>query len=353
MDGRKLERPNLLVTASEYSWRALTVILFVSVILYVAVQFKTVVVPLLFAAIFSSLLLPGAKFLERKLRVKPIVSALVTVFFGFAGVIAALGSLGPSFTREINKLIPTIERGVNTLLTTLSEHEFFAGNEFIYNLQENTFEALGGVEFFTAAGTSLALGVLELLIEILLTLVLLFFFIKDREKIGTFVYRILPKQNKEKIRAGARKGHKILGKFIMGTSVVALIDAIGIGLGLWLLDVPLVLPLSVLVFFGGFIPVVGAVVTGALAVLVALAAGGLQLAFFVLLVVVAVQQIESNVLQPVVMRKAVSIHPIAVVVGIPAGAIAAGIIGAFLAVPIIAFTAAFVSGYKAEVSAET
>jgi putative heme transporter len=121
---------------------------------------------------------------------------------------------------------------------------------------------------------------------------------------------------------------------------VALIDAVGVGVGLAVLGVPLVLPLGFLVFLGGFIPVVGAFVTGMLAVLVAWASGGLGTALAVAVLVLVVQQVESNVLQPLIMRKAVALHPIVVLAGITAGAIIAGVIGAFLAVPLVAMLAA-------------
>ncbi len=126
-----------------------------------------------------------------------------------------------------------------------------------------------------------------------------------------------------------------------GTALVALVDAIGIGVGLAILGVPLVLPIAVLTFFGGFIPVIGAFVAGLIAVLVALASTGeLTTTLLVLAVVVGVQQFESNVLQPVIMRRAVSLHPVVILAALTAGGLLAGIIGAFLAVPIAAVLSA-------------
>jgi predicted PurR-regulated permease PerM len=142
------------------------------------------------------------------------------------------------------------------------------------------------------------------------------------------------------MRAVGRRAWTALAGFIRGTAAVALIDAIGIGIGLAIVGVPLVLPIAVLVFLGGFIPVIGAFVTGLLAVLVALAAGGLQQALIVLAIVVAVQQIESNVLQPVIMRRAVSLHPVVILAALTAGAALTGVVGAFLAVPIAAVASA-------------
>ncbi len=125
-----------------------------------------------------------------------------------------------------------------------------------------------------------------------------------------------------------------------GTATIALIDALGIGIGLFFLDVPLVLPLMVLVFFGGFLPVVGAFLAGLVAVLVALASGGITTALLTLALILAVQQIEGNFLHPTIMRRAVALHPIVVLTALAAGGALGGIIGAFLAVPVVAVVSA-------------
>jgi len=142
---------------------------------------------------------------------------------------------------------------------------------------------------------------------------------------------------RERVRDAGRSGfHSLIG-YVRATFVVALVDAVGIGTGLAIMGVPLALPLASLVFLGAFIPLVGAVVSGFLAVVVALLAKGLVYALLVLGLIIAVQQLEAHVLQPFVMGRAVSIHPLAVVLGIAAGSVIAGIVGALLAVPVIAF----------------
>jgi len=139
------------------------------------------------------------------------------------------------------------------------------------------------------------------------------------------------------VRDAGRAGFRSLIGYVRATFLVALVDAVGIGTGLAIMGVPLALPLASLVFLGAFIPLVGAVVAGFFAVVVALIAKGWIYALITLGLIIAVQQLEGHVLQPLVMGRAVSIHPLAVVLSIAAGAVLAGIVGALLAVPTVAF----------------
>jgi predicted PurR-regulated permease PerM len=139
------------------------------------------------------------------------------------------------------------------------------------------------------------------------------------------------------VRDAGRAGfHSLIG-YVRATFLVALVDALGIGTGLAIMGVPLALPLASLVFLGAFVPLVGAVITGFLAVIVALLTKGLVVALITLGLILAVQQLEGHVLQPLVMGRAVSIHPLGVVLAIAGGAVTAGIVGALLAVPLVAF----------------
>jgi putative heme transporter len=179
---------------------------------------------------------------------------------------------------------------------------------------------------------------------LVLAVILLFFFVKDGAQLVDWMIARTPDQHRETARAVGRRAWTALTGFVRGTAAIALIDAVGIGIGLAIVGVPLVLPIAVLVFLGGFIPVIGAFITGMIAVLVALATAepdaAFQTALIVLAIVVGVQQFESNVLQPVIMRRAVSLHPVVVLTVLTAGAALIGILGAFLAVPIAAVAAA-------------
>ena len=166
--------------------------------------------------------------------------------------------------------------------------------------------------------------------------VTLFFFLRDGAQIWRFLCRLLPRPARVPVaRAGHYSWHT-LGSYVRATVLVAFVDAVGIGIGLAVLGVPLALPLAALVFLGAFIPVIGATLSGTVAILVALVTQGPVSALIVLGVVVAVQQLEGHVLQPLIMGRAVALHPLAVVLAIATGLVVAGIVGALVAVPLLA-----------------
>ena len=189
----------------------------------------------------------------------------------------------------------------------------------------------------TSGALSTAATVTEIVTGALLVLFTLIFFLHGGRNIWAFVTRIFPATVRNRVAdAGVAGFHSLIG-YVRATFLVALVDAVGIGAGLAIMGVPLALPLASLVFLGAFIPLVGAVLTGFLAVVVALLTKGFIYALITLGLIIAVQQVEAHVLQPLVMGRAVSIHPLAVVLGIAGGGVLAGIVGALLAVPTIAF----------------
>jgi putative heme transporter len=181
-----------------------------------------------------------------------------------------------------------------------------------------------------------ASAVAEIVAMLVLLLVVLFFYLKDGPRIARWLRDLFPRTVREDVEAMGTRAWTTIAGYIRGQLLVALVDGVFIGVGIWILGVPLALPLGVLVFFGGLFPIVGAVVTGAIAVLVALADGGPLIALIALGIVIAVQQLESNVLAPMVLGKATALHPLAVLTSLTAGGILLGVLGAFIAVPIAA-----------------
>jgi predicted PurR-regulated permease PerM len=169
-----------------------------------------------------------------------------------------------------------------------------------------------------------------------LTLFATFFFLAHGSDIWGWLVRLFPRAARDAVDDSGRLGWVTLTSFVRATVIVALVDAIGIGVGAAVLHVPLAVPLGVLVFITAFIPIVGALFSGAVAVLVALVAQGPVTALIMLGVVLLVQQIESHGLQPFLMGRAVRVHPLAVILAIAAGATVGGIVGALFAVPLIA-----------------
>lgn len=170
----------------------------------------------------------------------------------------------------------------------------------------------------------------------LLAVVLLFFLLKDGDRMWGWFLRLFPDRTRATVDEAGRAGWWTLSRYVRGTMIIAAVDAIGIGLALLVIGVPLVGPLALLTFVGGFVPIAGATVAGAVAVLVALVANGPTDALLVLAAVIAVQQLEGNLLQPVIVGQAVQLHPAPVLLAVTAGTLLAGIAGAVVAVPVTA-----------------
>jgi predicted PurR-regulated permease PerM len=191
-------------------------------------------------------------------------------------------------------------------------------------------------ETLTTGALSTATTLGHVLTGLFLVLFSTFFFLRDGRPISRFIIGLLPHGAREAMAGAADVSWATLVSYVRATVLVAFIDAVGIGLALVILRVPLAFPLAALVFLAAFIPIVGATVSGAVAVLVALVARGPVVALILLAAVIAVQQLEGHVLQPLIMGRAVAIHPLAVIVAIAAGVVLAGIVGALIAVPTVA-----------------
>jgi predicted PurR-regulated permease PerM len=192
----------------------------------------------------------------------------------------------------------------------------------------------------SASARSQALGGAAVAAEVVtgafLMIVILFFLLKDGPSIWRFLLRPVPEEQRSRAQRIGDRSLEVLGGYVRGTTVIALVDAIVIGVALALLGVPLALPLAVVVFLGAYVPLAGATIAGALAALVALVTNGPVTALIVVAVVIVVNQVEGDVLAPVVLGKALALHPLAVLLALTAGVILAGIIGAVLAVPLVA-----------------
>jgi predicted PurR-regulated permease PerM len=205
-----------------------------------------------------------------------------------------------------------------------------AGGAAIEGLRDNQ-------EKLTSGALSTAATLTEIVTGALLMVFTLIFLLYGGRNIYAFLTGIVPAASRDRVRQAGRAGFGSLIGFVRATFLVALVDAVGIGAGLAILGIPLALPLASLVFLGAFIPLIGAVITGFVAVVVALLAKGFIYALFTLGLIIAVQQLEAHVLQPLLMGRAVSIHPLAIVLALATGGVLAGIVGALLSVPVLAF----------------
>jgi predicted PurR-regulated permease PerM len=188
----------------------------------------------------------------------------------------------------------------------------------------------------TTGALSTATTAIDVLASTFLVLFTTFFFLRDGRRIWRFLVNLLPVAAREPLASAGEQSWQTLVAYVRATVLVAFIDAVGIGIGLVGLRVDLAFPLAALVFLGAFIPIIGATLSGTVAILVALVTRGPVIALLVIAVVIGVQQLEGHVLQPAIMGKAVAIHPLAVIIAIATGVVLAGIIGALVAVPIVA-----------------
>ena len=309
----------------------------VVVLLWTVKRLEIIVVPVAIATMLAALLMPAVDFLDRRGAPRGGAVALM-LLSGFAVVGGILTFVVSQFIEGAPGLTEQVSRSIDGVRTWLIDGPLGLSREQIERSGDAAIEALrDNQERLTTGALSTAGTVTEIVTGALLVLFTLIFLLQGGRNIYAFVTRIFPADVRERVRDAGRAGfHSLIG-YIRATFLVALVDAVGIGTGLAIMGVPLALPLASLVFLGAFIPLVGAVVAGSLAVIVALIAKGVIYALITLGLIIAVQQLEGHVLQPLVMGRAVSIHPLAIVLVIAGGGVLAGIVGALLAVPALAF----------------
>lgn len=327
----------LIRKAAAWSWRLLVIGGVIAGLLWVVARLQVIIVPVALATMVAALMLPAVDWLDR--RGAPRGGAVALVILGGFGVFGGILTFVVSqFVSGLPSLVEQVTRSIDSLRDWLIEGPAHLSREQIDNAGNTAIKALrDNQEKLTTGALSTAATLTEIVTGAFLVLFTLIFLLHGGRHIYEFVTRIFPPQTRERVRDAGRAGFGSLIGYVRATFLVALVDAVGIGTGLAIMGVPLALPLASLVFLGAFIPLVGAVVSGFLAVIVALLAKGFVYALITLGLIIAVQQLEAHVLQPFVMGRAVAIHPLAIVLVIAAGGVLAGIVGALLAVPLLAF----------------
>jgi predicted PurR-regulated permease PerM len=330
------EVPHSLRIASAWSWRLIVVGLVGWALLRFIGIVSIVVIPLAIALLLSALLAPAVGWLFRLKLPRSLATFLVMI----CGVAAVAGTL----TLVINQFVDGLPQLTSNASAGIRQIQQWARTGPLHLSDAQVNQAIDSVQNYinsntsrlTATGVATAATLFEVVTGALLVLFSTFFFLRDGRKIWRFIVRLFPVNARWALADAGNASWSTLGAYVRATVLVAFIDAVGIGLALVILGVPFPFPLAALVFLGAFIPIVGASVSGAVAVLVALVDKGWIIALIVLGAVIFVQQLEGHVLQPLIMGRAVAIHPLVVIVGIASGVVLAGIIGALVAVPLIA-----------------
>jgi putative heme transporter len=328
--------PHALRIAAAWCWRLIVIGIVFWALLKLVGTISIVIIPLAVALLLSALLAPAVGWLLRARLPRSLATAVVLVA-GLAAVIGTFTLVVNEFIKGVPELTAKSTQGLQQIQQWLKTGPLhLSDNDLDRYIEETQRWVDNNTERFTSGALSTAATLAEVLTGTVLVLFATFFFLRDGSIIWRFLVRLLPVAARWKVDDAGRAAWATLGAYVRATVLVAFIDAVGIGIFLVILDIPFAFPLAALVFLGAFIPIVGATLSGGVAVLVALVDSGPVTALIILGVVIGVQQVEGHILQPLIMGRAVAIHPLAVIIGLAAGVVLAGITGALVAVPIIA-----------------
>lgn len=324
----------LIARTGERARYLLFIIVLAGLVIYGMLQVTIVVIPILLALILASAISPFVSWLRR--HHWPAALATATAFVVLIAVFGAMVTAIVSATRaQWDSLATQATQRIDELYTQLKGSPLPIDESALDQVRTWAQDLLS-----TQAAGNTALAGLSVVSEVVtgfvLMAVILFFFLKDGRSIWAFCIQRMQGTKRAKTRLMGIRAIEVLGGYVRGTSIIAAVDAVLIGATLLILQVPLALPLAVLIFVGAFIPIVGATATGILAALVALVSNGLVDALIVGVVIVVVNQLEGNFLQPVVMGRTLSIHPLVILLALTIGTVLGGILGAILAVPLAA-----------------
>ena len=328
--------PRILRVSAALGWRLLVVVAALYVIGTVVSYVAAVVVPVAIALLLAALLAPAVHWMQARRVPRGVATALVLVG-GLVVLGGVLTFVVVTFVRGVPELGSQLTASINDIADWLRTGPLGLSDTQFRTVQTQILDTLSANQAsITAGALTTAATVGETVTELLLVVFTLIFFLHDGMGIWQFLLGVVPSRVRTRVDVAGRRGLAALVSYVRATAVVATVDAVAIGIALTVLGIPLAVPLAALVFLCAFIPIIGAVVAGGVAVLIALVAQGLVSALIVLGVVIAVMQLESHVLQPVLLGRAVKLHPLAVVLSIATGLLVGGIAGALLAVPLLA-----------------
>jgi len=335
--------PPTLDRAAGWSWRILVCTVAAAALLALLWYLRVIVLPALVALTISPALTPvAAQFRRLKLH-RP--AAAIALGLGIVVVLGLIALVTTAVARDWGQLRAAVEQGVDDLIDWLEGDPFNVSFDRLQDLDSSLGDAWGQASSYLVAGLSTGVA---LITGLVLAVALLYFVLRDGALFWRWVVGRFSPENAAEVDRAGRRAWEVLGGYIQGTAAIAAIDATLIGIGLWILGVPLAFPLAILIFLGAFIPFVGATISGLVAVLVAFADDGWETALIALAIVIGVQLVEGNFLQPIIQSRTVDLHPAVILLAVAAGGSLFGIMGAYLAVPVTAVVFAVIASLHAE-----
>jgi putative heme transporter len=335
--------PPNLDRAAAWAWRLLLCAAALFAVVALLWYLRVIVLPIMVALTVAPALAPVASRLRSYRLGRP--APALALLAGLAVVAGLIAIVTTSVLAQWDELVDLVSQAVDDITARLEDEPFNLSLDRTEDLQSSLADSWRDASGYAATGLQAGIG---LITGLVLAIAILYFILRDGARFWAWILELFSPATRPAVDRAGRRAWEILGGFVRGTALIAAIDATLIGLGLWLLGVPLAFALAVLVFMGSFVPFVGAFVSGLVAVLVAFADGGWELGLAALAIVVAVQFIEGNFLQPIIQSRTVDLHPAVILLAVAAGASLFGIAGAYLAVPVTAVVFAVVGSLRAD-----
>ena len=336
---REIRIPRLLVAGSELGWRFLVCIAALALIVYGIAQVSFAFIPVFVALMLATLLVPPARWMQRR-GAPPLLATAAVFLIALVFLTAVVTLVAPPVADEFGAIGDNVREGADKLAVYAADLPFGLEEDAVQREIDRIDDRL------RENGSAITSGVLsgaaivgQLFAGLLITIVVLFFFVKDGPRLWRWVVHLFPEARRPAMQQVGDESWLALTHYVRGVVTVATFDAVAIGFALWLIGVPLVVPLALLVFFAAFVPIAGSIVAGAVCALVALVNGGPVDAVLVVAATLVIQQLEGNVLYPTIVGRRMELHPIAILLAVTIGVITAGVVGAAIAVPLAAVAA--------------
>jgi putative heme transporter len=349
-DGRPpshLEVPRPVRVAADWAWRLLVIAAAVLALLLLADRLKLLILAVFVATLLTALLLPAVRWVQRVSRLSRGFATTVVLVVAVSVLAMLLAALAVQIGNSLSDLGDKFADGLTQIRGWLRD-TFGIDDATLQRYLQQAWDAIqsnrNGLLSGALSGTRIALEVLS---GAAIALFATVFMLLDGDAIWAWCVRLFPRRSQGGVHEVGQRSWLVLTAYVRGTVLIAFVDAVSIGLALAILRVPLAVPLAALVFVGAFVPIVGAFVSGFVAVVVALATRGPVVALLVLAAIILIQQIEGHLLQPLVMGRLVRLHPLGVVVAVTAGSVLAGLVGAVVAVPLAAVLVTVFGYYSA------